>query len=222
MAFAGTDAGGFIKFIVDSFGSTTDFTKAEAAATLSLPMAPSDDETAEEEEETLQSPGSPDTPALADFCSVKEAKPVYPVSSTLLSAMGVPPEFISENIPSGPQWQSTYHCLFWECINGSTQKATLATHIHRKHLGVTVACKFCSRQWWSSHPFKGHMEKSHPEMTKPDWCTLPDSSQDEKQEAAAAEEALKTCQVLTSDQTPAATEASKQMEVQAAPDSQTG
>ena len=58
MAFAGTDAGGFVKFVVDSFVSTTEFTEVEAAATLSLPTAPSDDETAEEEEETLQSPGS--------------------------------------------------------------------------------------------------------------------------------------------------------------------
>ena len=167
MAFTGTDAGGFVKFIVDSFGSTMEFTEAEAAATLSLPTAPSDNENAKEEEEVLQSPGSSDTPALADFYSVKEAKPVYPVSSTLLSATGVPPEFISENMPSGPQRQSTYYCLFRECNNSSTQKATLTTHIHCKHLGVSVACKFCGHQWWSSHTFEGHMEKSHPEMTKP-------------------------------------------------------
>ena len=153
---------------------------------------------------------------------MKEAKPVYPISSTLLSATGVPSEFILENMPSGLPQQSTYYCLLGECNNGLTQKATLATHIHRKHLGVPVACKFCSHQWWSSHPFEGHMEKSHPEMTKPDWSTLPISSQDEKQEAAAAEEALKTHQVLTSDQTPTVTKASKQMEVEAAPDSQTG
>ena len=222
MAFAGTDVSGFVKFIVDSFGSTTEFTEAEAAVTLSLSTTPSDDETAEEEEETLQSPGPLDTPALANFCSVKEAKPVYPISSTLLSTMGVPSEFILENMPSGPQQQSTYYCLFGECNNGSTQKATLATHIRRKHLGVAVACKFCGHQWWSLCPFEGHMEKPHPEMTKLDWWTLPDSSQDDKQEAAAAEEAFKTRQVSTPDQTPIVAEASEQMEVKAAPDSQTG
>ena len=208
--------------IVDSFGSTTEFTEVEAAATLFLPTAPSNEETAEDEEEVLQSTGSFDTPTLANFCSVKEAKPVYPVSSTLLSVTGVPPEFISENMPSGPQWQSIYYCLFGECNNSSTQKATLATHIHRKHLGVALACKFCGCQWWSSCPFEGHMEKSHPEMTKPDWWMLPDPSQEEKQEAATAEEALKTCQVPTSDPTPVATGTSEQMEVEATPDSQTG
>ena len=174
MAFAGTTAAGFVKFVVDSFGSASEFSEAEAAATLDLPTGDTEEESDDEGDEGLvsKSAGAPsDAEELKDLCDVKEAKPSFPIDHNALSMTGVPLEFVSENIPTGASRQSHYFCLFGGCHSSSLQKATLATHIRQKHLGVAVACKFCGKQWWSSRPFEGHMKKLHPELLEPDWWT---------------------------------------------------
>ena len=165
LSFAGTDTGGFVKFVVNSFSGTEEFSRVQADAALHIVTGDTDEEEAEEEGLKLFTAtfgeGSVD---IADVCAVTEAKPAYPVDLGCLSSTGVPREFASENMPSGPTQQSTYFCLFGKCKVIVKQKMLLMMHICRKHLGVTVACKYCGKMWWSERSFCGHMEKLHKEL----------------------------------------------------------
>ena len=195
MAFAGTAAAGFVKFVVDSFGSASEFSEAEAAATLDLPTGDTEEESDDDGDEGLvsKSAGAPvDAEEPKDLCDVKEAKPVFPIDHNSLSMTGVPSDYVSENIPMGASCQSHYFCLFGSCHSSSLQKATLATHIRRKHLGVAVACKFCGKLWWSSRPFEGHMKKLHTEILEPDWWTPFDATAKAAEEAQAAQKLLES------------------------------
>ena len=103
-----------------------------------------------------------------------------------ISTTDIPKEFISENMPTGPNKQSCYYCLYGNCGASALQKASLCGHIRRKHLGVALQCKFCGQAWWTSNPFIPHMQKLHPEMDKPDWFLTPTQAQALQEEAEAA------------------------------------
>ena len=65
------------------------------------------------------------------------------------------------------------------------------SHIRRKHLGSSVACKFCDQRWWTTAPFTKHMEKKHLEVESPParWTPLQpaERKKQEEEEAAATE-----------------------------------
>ena len=190
ITMAGTAASGLVKFVVDAFGSSKEMEENQAKAALHVPQ---EGELAEDdggEEVMFASPTKDDaTVKPPDICPLSESKPAYPTDSLLLSVTGVPPEFISENIPTGPSRQSTYFCLFGApCSASAHQKASIAAHIRRKHLGVSVACKYCDCKWWTSNPFMGHMQKKHPEIEAPHYWTPIVKEVVAQEEAEAAEE----------------------------------
>ena len=80
--FAGTQASGFVKFIVDAFGSSKEMSEAEASELMKIPGEGGDDE--DDEEEVVLSTKDPSAPvtSLPDVCSLADSKPAYPVSST--------------------------------------------------------------------------------------------------------------------------------------------
>ena len=192
LCLGGTEAGGFVKFMIDTFGGSSEFEKVKAQAVLQLPTG--DDNDPEDLEAVLfpaEASGSKDDSSIKDFCLLKDAKVIYPTSDTTLSATGVPAEFISDNVPSGPSRQSTYYCLFSECGAFTKQKVSTCTHTHRKHLEVAIGCKFCGLSWWSSGPFTPHMTKKHPEIDNPNWWTPLDTAAVDKKEAEEAAAAAK-------------------------------
>ena len=76
--------------------------EAQASDLLKIPSEGGNEE--EEEEEVVLS--TKDTGAssvsVPDMCSLADSKPSYPVSSTNLSATGVPANLFSENMPMEP------------------------------------------------------------------------------------------------------------------------
>ena len=188
MSFAGTPAGGFVKFIVDMFGSAKDFSEAEAAATLQLPIEdPDQEEEQDEEDETVSSATPASTPKLPDVCELSQAKPAFPINKDLLSASGVPQEFYTK-------LGIIYYCSYGECAASSGQKDSLLSHVRRKHIGAAVSCRFCGMKWWTSRPFVSHMQKHHPELIEPEWWTPIDEAklQAEEQEVAMSQAAMET------------------------------
>ena len=177
-----------VKFMVDSFGSGREMSKEQAVAALHIPQ-----EGEEVEEEEVESAAQGATPQQADVCSLADSKPAYPVDSDSLSTTGVPRELFSDNMPSGPSRQSTYYCLFGEpCSVLTHQKASIAAHLRRKHLGISIACKYCDCRWWTSNPFEKHMQKKHPEIQNPDWWTPIDKVAEAAKEAEAADAVMAT------------------------------
>ena len=77
-----------------------------------------------------------------DKFPIEQAMPVRPSSKATLSYTGIDVNHISSRIKSGSQ--SVYRCLFGKsCDYTGAQKALVATHIHRVHLSISLACKFC-------------------------------------------------------------------------------
>ena len=189
ITFAGTQASGFVKFIVNAFGSSKEMSEAEASELIRIPGEGGDEE--DDEEEVVLSTKDPSAPVanLPDVCSLADSKPAYPVSSVSLSSTGVPVNLYSENMPMGASKRSTYYCLYGEPCNVYThQKASITSHLRRKHLGSSVACRFCDERWWTTAPFTKHMEKKHPEVEAPSWWTPVDLKKAAAEEESAAKE----------------------------------
>ena len=191
LSLGGTEAGGFVKFLVDSFGGSTEYDQAKAQAMLDIPDTQNLDDAELADLDLQQDEATPRaaTAKLMDVCPLGDAKPVFPTSEVTISTTSVPKEFISENMPTGSNKQLCYYCLYGDCGASTLQKASLCGHIRRKHLGVALQCKFCGQAWWTSNPFVPHMQKLHPEMDKPDWFLTPTQAQALQEEAEAAAEA---------------------------------
>ena len=189
LSLGGTEARGFVTFLVDSFGGSTEYDQAKVQAMLDIPDTQNPDDTELADLDLQQDEATPrDAMAkLKDVCLLGDAKPVFPTSEVTISTTGIPKEFISENMPTGPNKQSCYYCLYGDCGASALQKASLCGHIRHKHLGVALQCKFCGQAWWTSNPFVPHMQKLHPEMDKPDWfLTLTQALQEEAEAATKA------------------------------------
>ena len=191
LSLGSTEAGGFVKFLVDSFGGSTENDQAKAQAMIDIPDTQNLDDAELADLDLQQDEATPQaaTAKLKDVCPLADAKPVFPTSEVTISTTSVPKEFISENMPTGPNKQSCYYCLYGDCRASTLQKASLCGHIRRKHLGVALQCKFCGQAWWPSNPFVPHMQKLHPEMDKPDWFLTLTQAQALQEEAEAAAEA---------------------------------
>ena len=185
---AGTEASGLVKFCVDSFGSSKEMSKTQAEAALHFPQEGNVEE--EEEDVELSAASDPVTAKQPDICSLADAKLACPTDFNSLSVTEVSSEFYSENVPMGPSSQSTYFCLFGApCTASAHQKASIAAHIRRKHLGVSLACKYCDCRWWTSNPYKDHMQRKHLEIEAPGYWTPADKKKADQEEAKSAEEA---------------------------------
>ena len=191
LSLGGTEAGGFVKFLVDSFGGSTEYDQGKAQAMLNIPdtQNPDDDELADLDIQQDEATPRAATAKLKDVCPLGDAKPVFPTSEATISMTGVPKEFISKNMPTGPNKQSCYYCLCGDCGASALQKASLCGLICHKHLGVALQCKFCGQAWWTSNPFVPHMQKLQPEMDRPDWFLTPTQAQALQEEAEVAAEA---------------------------------
>ena len=202
LTLGGTEAGGVVKFLMDSFGSTTEFDQLKMEALHNEP-----EEGEEPEDSELVPPSSAresvlSGPKVDDLCHLEDAKPAFPTSFNSLSTTSVPPEFVSDNLPSGPGKQSTYYCLFGGCNVSTLQKASLCSHIQRKHLGVAIQCRFCGQAWWTSNPFLPHMKAKHPKMSAVDFYITPSQVEALKAKAEAAAKAeLEVSTSLTSTST---------------------
>ena len=190
LSLGGTVAGGFVKFLVDSFSGSTEYDQAKAQAMLDIPdtQNPDDAELADLDLQQDEATPRAATAKLKDVCPLTDTKPVFPTSEVTISTTGVPKEFISKNMPTGPN-QYCYYCLYGDYGASALQKASLCGHICHKHLGVALQCKFCGQAWWTSNPFIPHMQKLHPEMNKPDWFLTLAQAQALQEEAEAAAEA---------------------------------
>ena len=130
LTFAGTEASGFIKFIVDSFGGAKEYSQAEAEAALHIAMGDSEPEDAAElEVEASLYPKDTSSEVRKDVCSLKDAKPFFPTDPNAVSCTGVPVDCVSDNVPMGPSRQSTYYCMFGECDAMAHQKALMMNHV---------------------------------------------------------------------------------------------
>ena len=189
ITMAGTEASGLVKFCVDSFGSCEEMSKGQAEAALHIPQE-GDIEEEEEDVELSTATSDPVTAKQPDICSLADSKLAYPTDSNSLSVTGVSPEFYSENVPIGPSRQSTYFCLFGPpCTASAHQKASIAAHICHKHLGVSIACKYCDCRWWTSNQYNGHMQRKHPEIEAPGYWSPAEKKKADLEEAKSAEEA---------------------------------
>ena len=83
---------------------------------------------------------------------MNEAKVYYPEKGVSYLETGVPKKFISQHIKQGNR--RVYECCYEhapECQYSAENHGTVATHIHRAHMGICVGCQYCSKKSWSGH-----------------------------------------------------------------------
>ena len=196
LTLSGTDAGDMVKFLIDTFGSSTDYDQLKDQDQNESQEEPEEGTDPAEEGISLSTtPSSSSTAELKDICLLEAAKPAFPFDPLFIFSTGVPAEFISDNMPSGPSKQSTYYCLFRGCSTSTLQKASLCSHICRKHLGVAIQCHFCGQAWWTSNPFLPHIRTKHPEIEPTDYSisqSEADALRAEAEATAKAEAELRT------------------------------
>ena len=87
------------------------------------------------------------------------ATPIIPSTTVGLHQTGIPSRYISER--AGSQDQSVYRCMFKGCDYVMVQHAQCHTHVRRKHLGVCVQCRLCSRRSFHSVDIQKHLRDIH-------------------------------------------------------------
>ena len=160
-----------VKLLIDTFGSPTDYDQLKDQYLQDEDKEEPQEGTDPKEEDMslFTVPLSSSTTELKDICLLEAAKPAFPSNPLLISTARVPAEFISDNMPSGPNKQSTYYCLLRGCNTSTLQKASLCSHIHRKYLAMAIQCHFCGQAWWRSNPFLPHMRTKHPKIEPTDY-----------------------------------------------------
>ena len=166
LTLSGTEAGGVVKLLIFTFCSSTDYDQLKDQYLQDEDKEEPEEGTDPKEEgvSLFTVPLSPSTTELKDICLLEAAKPAFPSNPLLISTTRVPAEFISDNMPSRPNKKSTYYCLFGGCNTSTLQKASLCSHIHRKHLAMAIQCCFCRQAWWRSNPFLPHIRTKHAEI----------------------------------------------------------
>ena len=95
-----------------------------------------------------------------DKVPLDRALPIRPSSKATLAYTGINANQISKRVKSGSQ--SVYRCLFGKsCDYTAAQKALVATHLRRAHLGISLACKFCSKVFWAGTGWETHQQSCH-------------------------------------------------------------
>ena len=101
-----------------------------------------------------------------DKVPIEQAMPVRPSSKATLSYTGIDVNHISSRIKGGSQ--SVYRCLFGKsCDYTGAQKALIATHVCRVHLSISLACKFCTKTFWTGTGWEAHQQSCHKDEA--DW-----------------------------------------------------
>ena len=102
-----------------------------------------------------------------DVCPLDKAIRIYPADPKHLSASGIPSHLLSsrESRTSGTSGASLYNCVHPDCEPVFVAKGgptALHNHIRRHHLGMCLACPYCSdRFYYAASGWKTHMEKFH-------------------------------------------------------------
>ena len=94
-----------------------------------------------------------------DKVKLKDATPIIPSTTVSLHQTGVSDKHVSERV--GSQNQSVYHCMVSGCDYVTAQFAQCNTHVRRKHLGVCVQCRLCSRRSFRSVDIQKHLRDVH-------------------------------------------------------------
>ena len=114
-----------------------------------------------------------------DKVPIEQAMPVRPFSKATLFYTGIDVNHISNRIKSGSQ--GVYRCLFGKsCDYTGAQKALVATHICRVHLGISLACKFCTKTFWAGMGWEAHQQSCHKDEA--DWYDVAPNLSDLKAE----------------------------------------
>ena len=117
LSLGGTEASGFVKFLINSFRGSTEYDQAKAQAMLDIPDTQNPDDAELTDLDLQHDEATPHTAGskVKDVCPIGNAKLVFPTLETTISTTGVPKEFISDNMPTGPNKQSCYYCLYGNC-----------------------------------------------------------------------------------------------------------
>ena len=82
------------------------------------------------------------------------------MSESSLHDSGISLEFlpICEQLPHG---KAVYLCAF-DCGYHAQSRATVCTHICKKHLNTMLSCPHCNHHVWSTGTWVKHVEHCHP------------------------------------------------------------
>ena len=103
---------------------------------------------------------------LSDICSTKEAIRMYPADEGSLNITGVPSDLqVERESKTSLSGASIYLCKHPKCQDQpfhAQSEAGIYSHIHRKHLGIVIACPYCAKKlFWNTKGWKSHMEHNH-------------------------------------------------------------
>ena len=105
-----------------------------------------------------------------EYCPLDQCKLVYPITADTLTMSGVPSEFVSSRTEDGH-----YGCLFGDCTMVLSGKPAAATHVRRKHLGIAIGCRHCSKRYYKPGGWVDHMKNKHPSLSRSQWFADPES-----------------------------------------------
>ena len=94
------------------------------------------------------------------------ATPITPSTSVGLHQTGVPGHYVS--VRTSSQNQSIYRCMYEGCDYVTAQHAQCHTHVRRKHLGICIQCRLCSRRSYRSVDIQRHLRDIHRDREN-DW-----------------------------------------------------
>ena len=187
IALAGSDTKGFWDLLAAYFGANHsgneeddpwDFLDAAPAIPPPLPLAETESE--DEKASVKSAPVAPTTKVKAprkpkvsqqkdlldDLCGVKAAIHMYPTSAGSLKETGIPPEFqVKREHQTTHAGGSVYLCPHPKCQTPpffAQSPAGIYSHIRRKHLGIVLACPYCTdKVYWNSKGWNSHMSTKH-------------------------------------------------------------
>ena len=106
---------------------------------------------------------------LDDVCDLDQAIRIYPQSESTLKETGIPEHLLvqREQLTTG-KGGSLYLCRHELCQNTAyyaQSPAGLYSHVRRKHLGMALACPYCTKKlYWNLKGWHTHMDKYHKEV----------------------------------------------------------
>ena len=184
VALCGSDTRKFWELLTAFFGAnhkgdeedSWDFIDPAPEIPRPLPLTKTD---SEDEKKKVETPASkpigsvwhkPSLPVkkdeLPNLCDPQKAICMYPATKGTLNETGIPADLqVSREQAMTHAGGSVYLCRHKVCqqtpFMGSSP-AALYSHVHRKHLGIVLACPYCQHKiFWNSRGWKSHMSSHH-------------------------------------------------------------
>ena len=106
---------------------------------------------------------------MSNVCELSKAILMYPASEKTVKETGVPINLqVHREQATTHVGASVYLCQHELCSATSyfaQNPSLLYSHVHRKYLGICLACLYCSNKlYWNSHGWHSHMEAHHQSM----------------------------------------------------------